>query len=185
MVCFLLWTIHCAWLRARLKCLLWRDRKMDAVTLPVWSLFTSTPQRALFLLNQSCRHGETTTDLILWQTACESLSWKPFKRTQHSPLWFGEPSQGNGHTSFLWAQMCRRCPFLPSDCHTELSPIRLSVSPNSGAYLENWVIVFGSSNNTNIFGVAFTCVTSWIWCPLLASWVPAQVWDTHINKNAS
>lgn len=184
MIC-LLWTIHWAWQRARLKCLLWRDRKMDAVTLPVWSLLTSTPQRALLLLSQSCRHGETTTDLILWQTACETRSWKLFNHTQHSPLWFGEPSGCNGHSSVLWAQACRRCPFLPSDCRTELRPRCLSVSPNSGAYLGNSVIVFGSSSNTNMFGVAFTCVTSWIWCPLLASWAPAHVWDTHINKKAS
>lgn len=109
-----------------------------------------------------------------------------FSTTHNTPpLWFGEPSRRNGHSSVLWAQACRRCPFLPSDCRTELSPRCLSVSLDSGAYLGNAVIVFGSSSNANMFGVAFTCVTSWIWCSLLASWAPAHVWDTHINKRAS
>lgn len=75
--------------------------------------------------------------------------------------------------------------FPPTACRTELSPRCLSVSLDSGAYLGNAVIVFGSSSNANMFGVAFTCATSWIWCSLLASWAPAHVWDTHINKKAS
>lgn len=55
-------------------------------------------------LTNSCRHGETTLDLILWQTACETLSWMPFNSTNCSPLWSREPNRCNRQNSILWAQ---------------------------------------------------------------------------------
>lgn len=54
-----------------------------------------------------------------------------FSTTHNTPpLWFGEPSRRNGHSSVLWAQACRRCPFLPSDClpHWIKSKVLVSIS---------------------------------------------------------
>lgn len=157
MICFLS-KIHCAWLG-------WNVFSEGTEKWTQWYFLCEAYSRQQLkghcsCLTNSCRHGETTPDLILWQTACETLSWMPFNRTKHSPVWFGEHNQCNGHNCVVWARVCRRRTFLTSNCHTELSPIYLSASLNSGAYLGNFVIVFGSSSNTNMFGVASTCVNS-------------------------
>lgn len=129
----------CRRLRARLKCLLWRPRKMDSVNTSCVKPIRANSSKGSCLTN-SCSQGETTLDLILWQTA--TLSWMPFNSTDCSPLRFGEPHQCTRHTFIMWAQVCRKSNFFfTSNCHIELSPIQGSVSLDAGTYWGHFVII--------------------------------------------
>lgn len=165
---------------------------MDWVTLPVWRPFTSTAQRALFLLNQFL---QTWWDHTRSYPVADCLwnllkGWMPFNRTKHSGCGLESPTSVMGTTEFCELRCVADIhTSLTTDCDIELGPIFLSASLNSGAYLGKFVIVFGFSSNTNVFGITCTYVnSSWgrsdsFFWPL--GHLPAHMWDTHMNKNAS